>query len=185
MFIKRSFISGLNQAGDTIVEVLVVLAILGLALSISYATANRSLLNVRQAQEHAQALQLVQGQLEQFRSLVVQKQISSTTVSDTSTTVDPSDNDEQYVTSATDNPVFCINASGTIERIGNISDYTTYPTDCAGANNDNLDDLYNIAISYNSSNNTYTAQATWPSVTDAETDKVSLTYRIYVTYAAS
>lgn len=59
----------LNQAGDTIVEVLIVLAILGLALGMSYATANRSLLGARQAQEHTEALALLQGQIEQLRDV--------------------------------------------------------------------------------------------------------------------
>ena len=58
-----------GQAGDTIVEVMVVLAILGLAISISYATANRSLLNTRQAQESSQATELVQSQIEALRTL--------------------------------------------------------------------------------------------------------------------
>ena len=40
-----------NQRGDTIIEVLIVLAVLGLAIGITYATANRSILNARQAQE--------------------------------------------------------------------------------------------------------------------------------------
>jgi|SRR5665213_1649297 len=58
-----------RQAGDTIVEVMLVLAILGLAISISYATANRSLLNARQAQENSQATELVRSQLEALRTL--------------------------------------------------------------------------------------------------------------------
>lgn len=58
----------LRQAGDTIVEVIVVLAVLGLAISISYATANRSLQATRQAEENAQATQILQGQIEALRS---------------------------------------------------------------------------------------------------------------------
>lgn len=56
-----------NQRGDTIIEVMIVLAVLGLALSISYATANRSLLNTRQAQENSEATSLVQSQVEALR----------------------------------------------------------------------------------------------------------------------
>jgi prepilin-type N-terminal cleavage/methylation domain-containing protein len=67
MFLKRLRKAG--QAGDTIVEVMVVLAILGLAISISYATANRSLLNARQAQENSQATELIQSQVEALRTL--------------------------------------------------------------------------------------------------------------------
>jgi len=58
-----------QQSGDTIVEVLVVLAVLGLALSISFATAQRSLLGARQAQEHTEALEIAQAQLEDLQSL--------------------------------------------------------------------------------------------------------------------
>lgn len=57
----------LNNRGDTIVEVLIVLAVLGLAIGISYATANRSLLNARQAQESSEASVLLQSQLEALR----------------------------------------------------------------------------------------------------------------------
>ncbi len=58
-----------NSRGDTIVEVMIVLAVLGLAIGISYATANRSLINARQAQENAQATTLAQSQVEALRSL--------------------------------------------------------------------------------------------------------------------
>ena len=57
----------LTQRGDTIVEVMVVLAILGLSIGISYATANRSLQGMRQSQENAQATALLQSQLESLR----------------------------------------------------------------------------------------------------------------------
>jgi len=58
----------LHSRGDTIIEVMIVLAVLGLALSIAYATANKSLLNARQAQEYAEASALVQSQIEQLRA---------------------------------------------------------------------------------------------------------------------
>lgn len=58
-----------SQRGDTIIEVMVALAVLGLALSISYATAHRSLLNIRQAQENSIASSLVQSQVEAVRVL--------------------------------------------------------------------------------------------------------------------
>lgn len=58
-----------NQKGDTIVEVLIVLAVLGLAIGISYATANRSLINARQAQESVKATTILQSQLENVRVL--------------------------------------------------------------------------------------------------------------------
>jgi type II secretory pathway pseudopilin PulG len=62
-------IKPLNKNGDTIVEVIIVLAILGMALSISYATASRSLLNARQAQETSEAAEYVQAQIEDIHAL--------------------------------------------------------------------------------------------------------------------
>lgn len=68
--LKFSRLRRAAQRGDTIVEVLVVLAVLGLSISVSYATANRSLLDARQAQENSQASSLAEAQIEALRSLV-------------------------------------------------------------------------------------------------------------------
>lgn len=57
-----------GQQGDTIVEVLIALAVLSLAFSISYATANRSLLTARNSQEHSTALQYLSSQVELARA---------------------------------------------------------------------------------------------------------------------
>lgn len=59
----------LNSRGDTIIEVMIVLAVLGLAIGIAYATANRSLLGARQAQENTQATEIIQAQAEYLRSM--------------------------------------------------------------------------------------------------------------------
>src|SRR5579884_937422 len=59
----------LNSRGDTIVEVMIVLAILGLAISIAYSTANRSLMEARQAQENSYAAEQVLKQIEAIRDL--------------------------------------------------------------------------------------------------------------------
>lgn len=58
----------LGSRGDTIVEVLIVLAVLGLALSISYASASRGLQQSRNAQEHSEALGIINSQVELLRS---------------------------------------------------------------------------------------------------------------------
>jgi type II secretory pathway pseudopilin PulG len=48
---------------------MIVLAVLGMAIGISYATANRSLADARQAQENSQATTLIQGQAEALRAM--------------------------------------------------------------------------------------------------------------------
>ena len=57
-----------NSAGDTIVEVMIVLAVLGLAFAISYATANHGLIQARNAEEHSEALGLLDSQVELLRA---------------------------------------------------------------------------------------------------------------------
>lgn len=58
----------LGQRGDTIVEVLICIAIVSLILAGAYVTTHRSSSGVRNSQEHAEALKLVESQLEQVRS---------------------------------------------------------------------------------------------------------------------
>ncbi|MGH7195196.1 MAG: type IV pilus modification PilV family protein [Candidatus Saccharimonadales bacterium] len=65
---KLQFVKLTSQAGDTIVEVLIATAILGLILAGAYATSNRSLNSERDAQEHTQALTIAQSQIESLRS---------------------------------------------------------------------------------------------------------------------
>lgn len=60
----------LKEKGDTIVEVLISLAILTLALGGAYYTADTSYRNDRASQEHSQALTVAQTQLEDLRSYI-------------------------------------------------------------------------------------------------------------------
>ena len=63
----------LNNKGDTIIEVLIVLAILGLAFAISTATASKGLNQSRNAEEHSQALGILSTQIELVRTAVFKK----------------------------------------------------------------------------------------------------------------
>jgi type II secretory pathway pseudopilin PulG len=63
----RNLIRLRNDKGDTIVEVLIVLAVLSLAFSISYATANNGLRQSTTAQQHSNALSELDSQLELLR----------------------------------------------------------------------------------------------------------------------
>jgi type II secretory pathway pseudopilin PulG len=82
-----------KESGDTIVEVLIVLAVLSLAFVISYATANRGLLEARNADEHSEALGYIDSQVEELRA--------DFAAGDTNVTPTPA------------NQVFCMDSSGT------------------------------------------------------------------------
>src|ERR1039458_1298003 len=58
--------------GDTIIEVLIVLTILGFAISIAYSSASRSLADAEQAEENSYATELAQSQIEEGRTMVNQ-----------------------------------------------------------------------------------------------------------------
>lgn len=57
-----------NKRGDTIVEVLIALAVLGSVLVGGYSIATRSINSVRASQERGEALKVAEGQIEQLRS---------------------------------------------------------------------------------------------------------------------
>lgn len=57
----------LTAAGDTIVEVLIAMAVVSLILGGAFVTTHNSQIGVRNSQEHVEALKLVESQLEQLR----------------------------------------------------------------------------------------------------------------------
>lgn len=59
----------LNSRGDTIVEVLISIAVVSAVLGGAYAVVNRTTQNSQQSKEHSQALKVAETQIEQLRSL--------------------------------------------------------------------------------------------------------------------
>lgn len=58
-----------RQRGDTLVEVLIAIAVVSLILGGAYVTTNRSLYATRAAQERGNALKLAESQLEQLKAM--------------------------------------------------------------------------------------------------------------------
>ena len=59
-----------QQRGDTMVEVLIAIAVASFVIGIAYALVNRTLDQSQQAQEHSEALKVAEGQLEQLKSAI-------------------------------------------------------------------------------------------------------------------
>jgi prepilin-type N-terminal cleavage/methylation domain-containing protein len=164
----------LKSRGDTIIEVMIVLAVLGLAISIAYATANRSLMDARQAQENGEATSLVQSQIEQLRGLA--SKYPSLDVF------------------RTDVYFFCINENGTM-NVTNFSpgtdflDENIYPKGPANTPGEcTFDERYNLSIHYepptasaspNASPDTFTVRAVWDDVSGQGQDTVTMAYKIH------
>lgn len=62
----------LNQAGDTIVEVLFAVIVVGVAIGLAYGVASRSLKSNRQAQERIEAVKFVESEAEQLKKIASQ-----------------------------------------------------------------------------------------------------------------
>ena len=72
-----------KQAGDTIVEVLIAMAVVSFILAQAYALANHSLRTTQSNQERSESIRLTEQQLERLRNLV---QNDSTAIFDPSAT---------------------------------------------------------------------------------------------------
>ncbi len=156
----------LNSLGDTIIEVLLAIAVVGFVLSGAYVSANQSLNNSREAQERGEALKLVESQLE------VLKQLAS------------AGNNTIYSAATS----FCLNTSNlsiispanshyaTVPALNN-DDFTAYRDVCQGQGNGGL---YNLAIQRDASNtNQFTAYARWDRVGGNGRDEVQIISRVY------
>ena len=148
-----------RQRGDTIIEVMIVLTILGLAIGISYSTANRSLLNARQAQENSEATKLAESQIESMQSFA----------KDTST----APNSTIYNQT---NP-FCINVNSLVQLTGaDNTNYSNYPSGCQVG----TDAPYYISITHaNDGTDTFTVKVLWDDIRGDGRDSVTLVYRIH------
>jgi prepilin-type N-terminal cleavage/methylation domain-containing protein len=141
-----------KQRGDTIVEVLVAVAIISSVLGLAYATMNRNLQSIRDNQERTEASKLAQGQIELLKNAWETK----------SARKDIKDRDERG---------FCVYLDNSnklkIRNLGNDlpnddvqdDDFDDYHDDCKSENR-----IYNIGVK---------------KVTGVSSDT---TYRIYVRY---
>jgi type II secretory pathway pseudopilin PulG len=164
----------LNNGGDTIIEIMVVLAVLGMAIGISYATASRSLLAARAAQENSEATQLVQAQVEYLRNFAKNP---------------PGDSNDIFLKPPTypASQLFCIDTTaGAVVApasfTGPLSPSTIYPAACQQG----TPNRYQLAISHDNSPDAvgnpvdnFTVTATWDDVQGQGQDTATVVYRVH------
>lgn len=142
-----------NQRGDTIVEVLISIAVISLILGGAYVTTNNSLRAERGAQERTDASKLVESQIEALKNLA-----------DTGNTA-------MFNTSG-----FCITDGATIST--SVSTNNTCKFNATGSNNNTTQPVYYINITRNV--NTFTITNTWDSIENSGgKDTVQMTYKVY------
>ncbi len=142
-----------SQTGDTIVEVLIAIAVISLVLGGAYVMTNRSLLATRAAQERINALKLGESQLEQIKAMAT----SNPTV---------------LFGSGTNSP-FCISkASGLPVPASDAA--------CAvGLGGDATSNEPKFNISIVRSVNYFVLTETWVDVSGRTNDSLQLRYRVY------
>lgn len=144
-----------RECGDTMVEVLIAIAVVSLILGGAYVTTNRSLLATRAAQERSIALKLAEGQLEQLKGIAS----------------DPARTKLIFGTTAPD--PFCISPTG--DPVS-----TTPITNCQfgpGGGPAMAEPIFSISIDRTGSS--FVLDETWSDVTGQVTDRLQLRYRVY------
>lgn len=140
------------ERGDTIVEVLITIAIVSMVLGGAYVTTNRSLLATRSAQERSIALKLAESQMERLKGMVA---------------LDP-----DLIFGATVPLTFCISNANTV---------ISAPSANCGFNGSGAvtatEPIFNISIQRNG--NQFNLTESWYSVNGKATDKLQMRYRVY------
>lgn len=142
-----------NQRGDTIVEVLISIAVISMILGGAYVTTNNSLRAERGAQERTDAAKLVESQIEALKNLA------------------DSGNTAIFNTSG-----FCITGGNTIST--SVTTNNTCKFNATGSNNNTNQPVYYISITRNV--NTFTITNTWDSIeSGGGKDTVQMVYKVY------
>jgi type II secretory pathway pseudopilin PulG len=161
-------ITKLSSRGDTIIEVLIVLAVLSLAFSISLTTASRGLQQSRTAEEHAAATGLIQQQVEELRAAIADQNTAVFDHADSSS----NPKDSFCMNSTTDQPTtnFSIPATYTGE-----TNYGEYNSTCTSG-------FFNESITYiagaQASDNYFNVRVRWPGEGSLGPQESSLVYKI-------
>lgn len=152
-----------NQAGDTIIEVLIAVVVVGLAIAISYGIASRSLRLARQSQERVEAVKLTEGQVERLKS------IASGT--DQAKKNDIFDGSGVFCIDDNNNPT--ADFGGTYGQDIKTTDtaLTGYPAACQKG-------LYKLAIDRVGTNE-FQATTRWFSLGSNTTETMTIRYRLY------
>lgn len=143
----------LSQAGDTIVEVLICMAVISLVLGGAFVTTRKSQLGVRNSQEHAEALKLAESQIEQLR---------------------PDANEAEQL--STPNP-FCM-----YQGTPHVASNAQYCQQDTNGNTGNQDSRYSLSIGRVSSisgSYIFTIKVTWLEVVNNSTAQEVMVYRLY------
>ena len=151
----------IKERGDTIVEVLIAIAVVSLILGGAYVTTNRSLIATRAAEERGNALKLAESQVEQLKGFA-------------------KTNPDAIFGAATPMP-FCISGStsSVVTANGNPSLNNAECKLSAGGTPTSTQPIYSLSITRGSDGNTFTILNQWADASGRISDSLRLIYRVY------
>lgn len=153
----------LSSRGETIVEVLVVMAVLSSVLGSAFALSSKTINVNRESQERSRAVGYAQNQLERLKGVVDQS--NSTTP-----------NKFCFSNAGVIVPILPANYAGVGNASPDADDFTKYPTEC-------IDGLFHAVIVYDSplaptnGTKTYTSYVRWDKIGQTGHNNVVLKYR--------
>lgn len=161
-----------SQAGDTIIEVLLAITIVSSVLAGAFVVVAENTRHIRDSEEHAQALQLLQGQVEAVRAKL-EDSTAKTAVTDL---WDPGKvaSPQPFCIDVKDGSTLYSGASYNVS--GNCKDVTT-------SNIPGTQGFFKITDTgkYNGQDNLYHFQVQWDNSDGTSTSNVELVYRVYPT----
>jgi type II secretory pathway pseudopilin PulG len=170
-----------NIKGDTIIEVLVCLAILGFVMTLAYTISTKSLQTIRRAQERVEALKIAEGQVELLKDMQKNR---------TTDFINAADRDIGQP--------FCLNNAGTVIPFNVPADHSwdedlsldtlNYPNNGPNQKCKDLSasgtgaGLYNVAIVApdDPDGGTFKVYVRWLRLGGGVNDQVTMEYRLYV-----
>jgi len=158
MFMSRTHGSH-PERGDTIVEVLIAVAVVALILAGAYVATNRSLLATRSSQERVSALKLAEAQIEQIKGLAGSDPDQLFTDSGPNTSPNPF-----CIAKSSGLPVAANNPACTVDISGAPASAGTEPR---------------FTISITRANNDFLLVERWEDVSGRVTDELQLRYRVH------
>lgn len=145
-----------NEQGDTIVEVLLAIVIVSAVLTGAFVVISKNSQQVRDSEEHAQALQLLQGQVEQVRTILACGEDATC----------PTNASALLAQTGT----FCIDSVTKLQ----VANHGHSPDPCHNGS------FYDISITHDGTDrNLYHFNIDWPSVYGSSNSNVQLAYRMY------
>ncbi len=157
-------INQISTSGDTIVEVLIAMAVASTVLALSFTTMSRNLYNLQDAQERSTATKLVQGQIEAVRNLYVASNSTFTALA-ANTNFCVYNNGQSIQTGFQNNAPNGLSLSS--------DDWNNYPANCAQGPGS----FYHVGVS-TSDKSLYKFYVRWDQIGANTRDQVMMVYKV-------